>query len=598
MYTNSNLPEGELAKPVKNIQSELPMISVIVPAYNVEKYIEKCLSSLVSQSFKDIEIIVINDGSTDKTEQIISEFAKKDKRINVITQENQGPSVARNKGMEIAHGKYISFVDSDDWVDSDFLEKLYNAIVSHDADISCTNAIRKRENSEKYRFFYEKEKEYESLKDKIEVCNIPNCCYIWNKLYRTNLIKNRKFKKDAYFEDMLWIPDVLKSAKRIVTVPNTNYYYRVNNVSIVKKYSDKKQMDSYYAHKYIINFFESNKLKLSKKYYTITKKIIHFCSIPIVKIKERNFVNTCYLCGFLPIFRFRDFDSHYIFKIFGIRLSLRHKSNFNYQEANEYGINTNKRSPQIIVSLTSHPPRIGTTAISINTLLRQTLKPDRLILWLAESQFPNKEKDLPSKLLKLTKLGLEIRWCEDLLSYKKLVPALREFPDDIIVTADDDLYYEENWLESLYSAYIADSKNIYVHRAVKMKIENGRIVAYKRDVQLNKNFDEPSFSNQLMGGSGCLFPPHSLYKDVFDVNKFLMLIPTHDDIYFWFMAILNGTKIGVVGGYKSEMIPIDRTESTSLCKINNNKGRGIKPDEAFERIVKQYPEVVEVLSNE
>lgn len=582
-----------------DLGKNLPLVSVIVPAYNVEKYIEKCLTSLIEQTLDNIEIIIINDGSADKTKQIISEFAKKDKRIKFITQENQGPSVARNKGMEIAHGKYISFVDSDDWIDNDFLEKLYNASEKEDCNIAVSCMIREYASRKKYRLNFDSLQVYKTLKEKIDVCDVPNCCYVCGKLFKRNLIQNHKFLSGVYFEDVQWLPSVILESDKLAVVPDVNYHYVVNKNSIVKSNNSlKKQTDLYNARKYIQKFFEYNNLNLPAKYRNLTRRFIKLFGIPIIKIKERNFINTCYLFGFLPIFRFRDFDSHYIFKIFGIRLSLRHKSNFNYQEASEYGINTNKRSPQVIVSLTSHPPRIGTTAISINTLLRQTLKPDRLILWLAESQFPNKERDLPSELLKLIKLGLEIKWCEDLLSYKKLVPALREFPEDIIVTADDDLYYEEDWLESLYSAYITDSKNIYVRRAVKMKIEDGRIVAYKRDEQFNADFSVPSFANQLMGGSGCLFPPHSLHKDVFDVNKFLMLIPTHDDIYFWFMAILNGTKIGVVRGYKSEMIPIDRTEITSLCKINNNKGRGIKPAEAFERMIKQYPKVIELLNNE
>ena len=184
-------------------ESKLPVISVIVPAYNVEKYIRECLVSLVEQTFRDIEIVVVNDGSTDKTAQIIDEFARKDNRIKVITQENQGLSSARNRGIEQARGEYISFVDSDDWVDKDFLEKLYNTILKYNADISCASAIRKRKNSEKYRFLYKEEKEYTTLKDKIKICKVPNCCYVWNKLYQKSLIENIKFKKGVYFEDML-----------------------------------------------------------------------------------------------------------------------------------------------------------------------------------------------------------------------------------------------------------------------------------------------------------------------------------------------------------------------------------------------------------
>ena len=119
-------------------------ISVVVPVYNVEAYLERCLDSLINQTLSDIEIICVNDGSTDSSPEKLEEFAKKDSRIKIINQENGGLSAARNTGIEAATGEYIGFVDSDDYVDLDFYEKLYNAATSHNADISCTSIIRKR----------------------------------------------------------------------------------------------------------------------------------------------------------------------------------------------------------------------------------------------------------------------------------------------------------------------------------------------------------------------------------------------------------------------------------------------------------------------
>ena len=105
-------------------------VSVIIPVYNVDKYLEECLQSVCSQTLKDIEIICINDGSTDKSGQILKDFAKKDKRIILIEQENRGVSIARNNGLKAARGEYIGFVDSDDCIDPDFYEKLENACLN------------------------------------------------------------------------------------------------------------------------------------------------------------------------------------------------------------------------------------------------------------------------------------------------------------------------------------------------------------------------------------------------------------------------------------------------------------------------------------
>lgn len=569
-------------------------ISVIIPVFNVENFLSECLNSVINQTYKNLEIIIVNDGSSDNSLNIIKEFQQKDKRIILIEQENLGPSIARNKAISIATGDFISFVDADDWIDEDFIEKLFQTIDRTDADIAAASIIRKRKNSQKYRVYYAAEKILTELADKIKICDVPNCCYIWNKLYKTNLVKKHLFREGVYYEDVLWLPEVLKQSKNLVTVPGINYFYRVNPNSIVKKIpTSKKQADSYNAKKYIIRFFRQNNLLLSEKEKNITKRSFYFLKLLLFKIKEKDFLNTCYLFGFLPIFKFRDFDSHYVFKLGKIRLSLKHKSNFNYIEAKTCGVTKTKRNTQLIVSLTSYSKRINYVAKTINTLLRQTVKPDRIILWLPD----NEELSLPEELKRLENLGLEIRYCPNYLSYKKIVPALKEFPNDIIVTADDDLYYAEDWLESLYKAYLDNPKNIYVKRAVRMQIKDNKITdMYSREEAVAKNFKDASFSNQLMGGSGCLFPPGSLHKDVLDFNKFLQILPTHDDIYLWTMAILNGTKIAIVDGYDIEMLQVDETSESGLCKINNDKGWGMSPEEAFRAILKEYPQIKEILA--
>lgn len=575
---------------------KLEKISVVIPVFNVEKFLSECLTSVTNQTYKNLEIIIINDGSSDNSPKIIKEFQQKDNRIILIEQENLGPSTARNRGVEAATGDFIVFIDSDDWIDLDFIEKLHNAIKKTDADIAAASIIRKRKNSEKYRTHYTEENISSTLKEKIIACDIPRCCYVWNKLYKTELVRQIPFTEGVYFEDVLWLPKLLKAAKTLVTVPETNYYYRVNPNSIVKQAPSKKiQRDSYNAKKFIVKFFKDNNLELSEKEKNITKKSFYFSKLLLLKIKEKNYLNTCYLFGFLPVLKFTDFDSHYIFKLGKIRLSLRHKSNFNYVEATSCGVTTTKRKPQLIVSLTSYSKRINFVHQTINTLLRQDLKPDRVILWLPD----NENLTLPDELKRLQNLGLEIRFCPNYLSYKKIIPALKEFPEDIIVTADDDLYYAPDWLESLYGAYLENPNNIYVKRAVRMQIKDNKIMdMYSRDEALLKSFKEASFANQLMGGSGCLFPPGSLHKDILDADKCLKLLPTHDDIYLWVMAILNGTKIAIVDGYDIEMLQVDGTIESGLCKINNDTGWGMSPDDAFRIILKEYPQIKERLQNE
>ena len=214
-----------------------PVVSIIVPAYNVENYIERCLFSLVKQTFKNIEILVIDDGSDDMTSDIVNAFSSMDSRIKVIHQKNQGLSVARNKGIDLSIGKYIAFVNSDDCVDEDFIEKLYIAITQNDCDIAASTIVRKRKFSQKYRVHYKEEQIYSTLEDKLNVCRIPESCYIWNKLYKASLVKTHKFEEGVYYEDVLWTPAILRDSGKLVTVSNTNYYYWVNKGSVVKKLS-------------------------------------------------------------------------------------------------------------------------------------------------------------------------------------------------------------------------------------------------------------------------------------------------------------------------------------------------------------------------
>ena len=267
----------------------MPKVSIIVPVYNVGKYLSKCLDSLINQTLEDIEIICINDGSTDNSLDILKSYSAKDSRIKIIDKPNEGLSITRNIGIHSATGKYIGFIDSDDWIDLDFYEKLYSAITSNDVDIACATIVRKRENSSKYRVFFKEEKIYETLEDKLKAINYPKCSYVWNKLYKADKIKNIPFKKGIYFEDVYWTLEVLKRTNKIITVPNINYFYRVNLDSIVKRVKDsKRQLDYYNSQKYLVKFYEDNGIKLDKKYHKRNKIFVEHPNFKNQRTKNRS----------------------------------------------------------------------------------------------------------------------------------------------------------------------------------------------------------------------------------------------------------------------------------------------------------------------
>ena len=174
------------------MEKVMPKISIIIPVYNTEKYLVKCIDSLLYQSLEDIEIICVNDGSTDNSQKILDNYAKKDKRIKVIHQENKKQGAARNKGMGIATGEFIGYVDSDDWVDFDYFEELYIAAKKHNLDIALATNVRIGNGKTKKRLKIEKEQVAHSLQEKLDLCNqFKNECPT-NKIYRRNFLIERK----------------------------------------------------------------------------------------------------------------------------------------------------------------------------------------------------------------------------------------------------------------------------------------------------------------------------------------------------------------------------------------------------------------------
>lgn len=253
-----------------------------------------------------------------------------------------------------------------------------------------------------------------------------------------------------------------------------------------------------------------------------------------------------------------------------------------------------KREEELVVSLTSFPERIGTVSETIKSLLLQSIKPDHLILWLADTQFPEKLKNLPIELLELCKYGLEIRWCEDIKSFKKLIPALKCFPDALIVTADDDLYYSSTWLEILYQSYKKYPDTIWVHRITKIRLENDK---YSTTAGGWDIWSTPTYLNKLTGGSGCLYAPNMLYKDVVKNDLFMSLCPTSDDIWFWLMATMNNKKIMAPPKKQPLLVYVPGTqEGPTLTKINDH-GKHLFW-ESFYAILQHYPELDTILREE
>ena len=249
-------------------------VSVIVPVYNVERYLEKCLNSLVNQTLDDIEIIVVNDGTKDNSQKIIDKFTKKYKNVKGYIKENGGLSSARNYGLKYATGEYIGFVDSDDYVELDMYEKLYNKAKEKDFDVVACNINYVYEN----RVVEVSSNVTKDLFDKKDIKNSMLNIYttVWNKIYKKELFnKGVFFKEKVWYEDVEFLYRLYPYINSIGTINEYLYNYLQRSGAISKTYDDRvyNYIDNWNG---IIEFYKKNKL------YDEYKDEIEYCYVRFV----------------------------------------------------------------------------------------------------------------------------------------------------------------------------------------------------------------------------------------------------------------------------------------------------------------------------
>lgn len=246
-------------------------VSVIVPVYNVEKFLPKCLDSLINQTFKEYEIIVVNDGSPDDSQNIIDLYKEKYPiLIKSFIKENGGLSDARNYGLTKAKGKYVMFIDSDDYVTNDIIEKLYNCIEKEQSDMAICNFIRINSKGKEIKNYNYNPGTVNVLDNKQILFNQPTAC---NKIYKKELFKYLKFDKGKYYEDLRLINKLYLKCNKVAFIDNFCYYYIERANSIMQDTNIKRNLEIIDAIKSLIAFYKD------EKKYDIFKKEIEFLMI-------------------------------------------------------------------------------------------------------------------------------------------------------------------------------------------------------------------------------------------------------------------------------------------------------------------------------
>ena len=234
-------------------------ISIIIPIYNVEQFLPKCLDSIINQTYQDLEIILVNDGSTDTCPQICEDYAINDNRIKVIHKENGGLSDARNAGYKVVTGDYLAFVDSDDLISLDFYDRLLKIAIERNADIVESRILRftnekdlqnLQQDNRVVEFETEKALEF-LMKEQLKQV-------VWNKLYKTNLVNNLLFEKGKIHEDEFWTYQIFARAKKIVKTNYPLYFYRQQSDSIMAEKYSVKRLSGLEAREQRIEFMRNN----------------------------------------------------------------------------------------------------------------------------------------------------------------------------------------------------------------------------------------------------------------------------------------------------------------------------------------------------
>lgn len=235
------------------------MISIIVPVYNIEKYIDRCIESICSQTYADLEIILVDDGSTDNSGKICDEYATKDRRIRVIHKKNGGLSDARNSGLDIANGELVAFVDGDDYIHPKMYEIMLQIMNDCGSDIVCCDYkkvlgdedITGGEEVSKYNSYKEEEIIQQIWRDNVRTV------VQWNKLYKAEIFMDIRYPLGKYHEDTFVIHHILQKCKKYTVIEQELYYYMQHPDSIMSNFKMKRVQDIIDAYKDRINLFKS-----------------------------------------------------------------------------------------------------------------------------------------------------------------------------------------------------------------------------------------------------------------------------------------------------------------------------------------------------
>ncbi len=622
-------------------------VSVLVPIYNVEKYIERCVRSLFEQTYENLEYVFVDDCSPDHSVDILlsvlEEFPLRKEQVRLIRNKvNRGLAACRNIAIGNATGEFVCIVDSDDWLDHNSVELLVVEQQRTNADVVWGKMLMHTRDG----IVELEEPLYRSKHDwVICYCRLTTGIVMTNcrRIIRRSLYERHDIKAAEglnYSEDKLLMSQVAYYANSFSVIDNYIYHYnRQNPLSYTAKqkqtfnaevfrqesgsirlieefFSDKE--DVYYNEiararvRYLKGYLDQA-IRFSSRngFYMVVEQIIASNPKFLDEIgwngwKKVIYRNYYYMKCFQKVKRKIEYITEkkimrlirYIKTLLlhnrntmrileqqkkqlsGMQVKLK-QNNITFRterlktqvlSCKEMGI-TNERNcdEELIVSLTTFGKRINEVYLAIESIMQGSMKPNRIILWLAENEF--KGKILPITLQLQQKRGLEIEYCEDIRSFKKIVPTMEKYPDACVVTIDDDVMYEFDLLENLVNAHIDNPNDVCACRIHRITLNENNTPKSYMQWQFLTWPKEKSNRNFLTSGGGTLFPPHCFVKEFFNKGSFLSLCPYADDVWINAMIWMSDRQITKVYTHSPkgcDYIETNLEQDYALSKENTN----------------------------
>jgi glycosyltransferase involved in cell wall biosynthesis len=536
-------------------------ISIAIISHNAENHIRTCLDSCVNQTFKDLDIVIVDDNSTDSTVKIIKEYQLKDKRINLVVHDtNKSALQARKTAIRYAKHEYVWFIDSDDCIDDlGAVGIIHRSLKKNNKpDMICFGSSDYYENGELKRVFYDWGRDKPLNEWKIDSDFRP-----YTRVTKKSVLEQAVsvIPDDLYLyrhNDLFMFCLVKLCTKTRCFIDKPLYRYTLSSSSV----TNQKDKESIAKHATLLDTLFSNYRNAAKNIAQTDVCVDEFIESERSKLVKYAKSQYCFDS---------DIYLHALKKFY-------------------------RNETTVIISLTTYSKRIETVDKVITSLLEQTVSVDKIILWLDESE--TNFEQLPKQLRTLTSKRFEVKFCPNYKSYKKLIPTLKEYPEATLITFDDDIYYPKDQVEKLLLAHYESPNEIITNVARNILVKDGLLQPYSTWLHaFEEQVGKPLSSLLPIGVGGVLYPAGSLNEEVSNIEAFMRLAPHGDDLWFKCMTLWNNRKVIVTGdGFTLGKYQLEGTAEIGLWQSVNEGS-----DSNYEQLMAValgYPQVQRILLGE